>query len=764
MIRILLVDDEPDLLELVKRILEQKYGFSTVTAETGDEALQIFKEQSIDAIISDYSMPVMDGILFLRKIRELNNSIPFILFTIHEKEEIAIEAMKYGANTYVEKENLPQVVFAELAHAVTKSVELYRAEKNLKIQRDLAFANANAKSIEETLLVCTRAILDVTGMEGVAIYLVEEGELHLVTASGNQEGYLAQPVQTQILTLVTSIMKQHIPVFRDENEIIKTTPQLNELDNINSDICISMHHHGRIIGAAHIFSYQKHDTFDLSLQRFVSDIIVQVAGCISDRQAEEALKNSENRMKAMIRNLPGIVYQGHIDEERTMEFVSDAVFSLVGYQPIEIIHNAVCSWGSLIHPQDRVRIPQVITRAIEKNVMFRLTYRITTKEKKFRWVLEQGAGIYDTNGGLIGIEGIIMDITRQKLLDDQVRMFHTRLKTLFMLMNSGCAIFRSEGDVDSTILVDINNAAEEIEKKQKNELVGQPFKTIFNNADPSFHDALSGIIQDNKSRNLVKCKIKYPYGIRFFDIFLNIAPVDPEKSISEIFLIYTDVTSRVKTEQQIIASLREKELLFKEIHHRVKNNLQIISGILKLQSLRIDDPRAQEIIQECRNQVYSMASIHELLYNSKDIGKIRLEEYISKLVDHLKHEYEGVSTHLQFIVKTDPKIYLDIERCIPCGLILNELIMNAVKYAFDPDKEGEIRISFTQHEQSYHMQVADNGRGLPKDFDVRKSQSLGMELTSQLTHQLRGKLTISSEKGANFLVTFPITGEGRISI
>ena len=89
MIRILLVDDEPDLLELVKRILEQKYGFSTVTAETGDEALQIFKEQSIDAIISDYSMPVMDGILFLRKIRELNNSIPFILFTIHEKEEIA---------------------------------------------------------------------------------------------------------------------------------------------------------------------------------------------------------------------------------------------------------------------------------------------------------------------------------------------------------------------------------------------------------------------------------------------------------------------------------------------------------------------------------------------------------------------------------------------------------------------------------------------------------------------------------------------------
>lgn len=763
MIRILLVDDEPELLELEKRILEQKYGFSTITAESGENALEIFQNHPVDAIISDYSMPVMDGISFLRKVRELSNSIPFILFTIHEKEEIAIEAMKYGANSYVEKENLPQVVFAELAHAVTNSVELYRAEKNLKIQRDLALANANAKSLEETLLVCTRAILDVTSMDGVALYLHDE-VLHLVTASGNHPGYIEEEIQDQVFSLINTTIHQHIPCFRGENEIKNSSPRLFEQEKIYADICISMHHHGRTIGAAHIFSYQKHDTFDQSLQRFVTDIIVQIAGYISDRQAEEALKKSENRMKAMIRNLPGMVYQGHIDADRTMEFVSDAVYSLTGYHSAEIIQNAECSWGSLIHPQDRIRIPDVITRAIEKNVMFRLTYRISTKERKYRWVLEQGTGIYDSDGSLLGIEGIIMDITRQKILDDQVRMFHTRLKTLFMLMNAGCTIFRTEGDIDSTVLVDINSAAEEIEKKKKDDLIGKPFAHIFKNADPTIHDALTGILNDNKSRSLVKSWIKYPYGIRYFDVFLNIAPVGSESHIKEIFLIYNDITSRVKAEQQIITSLQEKELLLKEIHHRVKNNLQIISGILKLQSLRIQDPRAQEIIQECRNQVYSMASIHELLYNSRDIGKIRLEEYISKLVDHLKHEYEGISTRLQFIVDIDPHIFLDIERCIPCGLILNELIMNAVKYAFDPDKEGEIRISFTQDEKSYNMQVSDNGRGLPKDFDARKSQSLGMELTTQLTHQLRGELSISGQKGSTFLVTFPKSGEGRIRI
>ncbi|HOL41712.1 MAG TPA: histidine kinase dimerization/phosphoacceptor domain -containing protein, partial [Methanospirillum sp.] len=427
-------------------------------------------------------------------------------------------------------------------------------------------------------------------------------------------------------------------------------------------------------------------------------------------------------------------------------------------------HNAVRSWGSFIHPQDRVKILEVITRAVQKNVRFRLTYRIITRDNQYRWVSEQGTGVLDAEGNPAGIEGIIMDITKQKTLDDQVRMFHTRLKTLFMLMAAGCLIFKSDGTVKNTILIDLNRAAETIEQKTKNELIGTSFQQLFKTADPDLEKALAGMLEDKKSRTLQKCAITYPYGIRYFDIFLSSSPVGYERTDLEIFLIYNDVTNRVLTDQQIITSLHEKELLLKEVHHRVKNNLQIISGILKLQSMRIQDPRAQEIIQECRNQVYSMASIHELLYNSKDLGKIQVEEYINKLVDHFKQEYEGISARLNLRVMVDPDIFLDIERCIPCGLILNELIMNAVKYAFKPEAEGEIRISFTQDASSYRMQVSDDGKGLPKDFDIRKSQSLGMELTSQLTHQLRGRLEITSEKGTTFTIIFPKTEENRMKV
>jgi len=764
MIRVLLVDDEPDLLDLERRILEQKYGFSTITAASGKEALGILQSQSVDAIISDYSMPLMDGITLLRKVREIDNALPFILFTIREKEDIAIEAMNSGANFYVQKENLPQVVFAELAHNVTKAVELYRAERNLKIQRDLALANANAKSLEETLLICTRAILDVSGMEGVAIFLFEEKKLNLAIVSGSSDHYTRDSVQFQLQQMLHSVIHHKKMIFRDEEDIRALTPILVESGEIRSDACITMTHHGKTIGVVHIFTSSQITTYGLSLQRFISDIIVQVSGYISDRLAEEALRTSENRMKAMIRNLPGMVYQGHIDEERTMEFVSEAVYNLTGYYPRDIMHNAVRSWGSFIHPQDRVRILEVITRAVQKNVRFRLTYRITTRDNKYRWVSEQGTGILDAEGNPAGIEGIIMDITKQKALDDQVRMFHTRLKTLFMLMAAGCLIFKSDGTLKNTVLIDLNSAAETIEQKTKTELIGIPFQKLFRKADPDLEEALAGMLEDKKSRTLQKCAITYPYGRRYFDIFLSSSPVGYERTDLEIFLIYNDVTNRVLTEQQIITSLHEKELLLKEVHHRVKNNLQIISGILKLQSMRIQDPRAQEIIQECRNQVYTMASIHELLYNSKDIGKIHVEEYINKLVDHFKQEYEGISARLNLRVTVDPDIVLDIERCIPCGLILNELIMNAVKYAFKPDAEGEIRISFTQDVSSYRMQVSDNGRGLPKDFDIRKSQSLGMELTSQLTHQLRGRLEITSEKGTTFTILFPKTEEGRIKV
>ncbi|HWQ66831.1 MAG TPA: response regulator [Methanospirillum sp.] len=753
MTRVLLVDDEPVLLDLGRQILERKFGFSIDIASSGEEALSRVQSVRFDAIISDYAMPVMDGLDLLRKIREKDKQIPFILFTVKEREEVVIEAINSGANFYVQKEEKPHVAFAELAHKVTQAVELVRAEKNLRTQRDLAIACANSKDMEHILSLCIDAAKEASEFDAGAIYLTNEEEhLALASHSGFSSLYSGHTLQAHLIPLFYTLVRNQESIYRDYETLESFSRVLITEEKAGSDAILSITHHGRWIGLIHLASHTNQKVLSDPFQRFLSHILVQMAGHISDRIAEDALRESERTLATLIGNLPGMVYKCAPDNERTMEFVSEGCMALTGYPPKDLLFNQDRSFGSLIHPDDRVRMMEVINRALDRHAQFKLTYRLLTSSMKFRWVWEQGAGVYDDNGDLLSLEGFIIDITRQKVLDDQVKVSQHRLNMLFSNMNSGCAIFRETEEKGAFALIEMNSAAEAIEGRKKEDLKGRLFSDIFGHiADGALIHALNEMVKDEIPRTLSRILVEKKEGKRWREAYLSTSHLGNSR---EIFLIYNDVTDRVRDEESIIASLREKELLLKEVHHRVKNNLQIISGILKLQSMRTTDPITNEIIQDCRNQVYTMASIHELLYNSVDIGNIQVADYINNLINHMKQEYEGTDTIIDFIVKVDPNIYLDIERCIPCGLILNELITNAVKYAFESGGTGEVRVMFSHEDHTYIMSVSDNGRGLPKDFDVRTVKSLGTELVSRLTHQLRGDIKISGDPGTTVTVRF----------
>jgi PAS domain S-box-containing protein len=495
------------------------------------------------------------------------------------------------------------------------------------------------------------------------------------------------------------------------------------------------------------------------MQNSLIGIVVQIAGHISDRLAEDALRESQLKIKGILSNLPGMVYKCAFNEERRMEFVSEGSEALTGYTPEDLVEKQNPTYTSLIHPDDRLRMTEVIERAVARKVQFRLTYRIFTDSMKFRWVWEQGAGVYNTDGEVIGLEGFITDITRQKVLDDQVKVSQARLNMLFSNMNAGCAIFHEGEGENRFTLIDMNNAAEEIEGKRKEDLIGKPFQDFFPEPSTSLLiSALTDLVSSGKAQTLTRVPFDTADGRRWRDIFMTRSHLGHNR---EIFLISSDVTDQVHDEEQIIGSLHEKELLLKEVHHRVKNNLQIISGILKLQAMRTTDPVANEILLDCRNQVFAMASIHELLYSSPDISKIHVLEYVSNIVNHLKQEYIGVSTQIEYIIDVQEGIILDIERCIPCGLILNELITNAVKYAFEPEGMGVIRVSFSYQNNIYQMIVADNGRGMPTETS-EKTTSLGTELVTRLTHQLRGVISIVSNEGTTISIKFPDEDKGKI--
>jgi PAS domain S-box-containing protein len=222
------------------------------------------------------------------------------------------------------------------------------------------------------------------------------------------------------------------------------------------------------------------------------------------------------------------------------------------------------------------------------------------------------------------------------------------------------------------------------------------------------------------------------------------------------FVVGKDITERKLADKQIKTSLREKELLLKEIHHRVKNNLQVIKSLLRLQAGQIEDPRIAELFQECQNRIQSMAFIHERLYKSDQFSKIDFAEYIRELVDELYRSMRVSTKKVALDLRLD-NVMLGIDQAVPCGLIVNEMVTNALKHAFPPSFMGENKITISLKESKKHiaLMISDNGAGIPADIDVTRASSLGLHLIALLSQdQLNGELELKRDQGTAFNLRF----------
>jgi PAS domain S-box-containing protein len=223
---------------------------------------------------------------------------------------------------------------------------------------------------------------------------------------------------------------------------------------------------------------------------------------------------------------------------------------------------------------------------------------------------------------------------------------------------------------------------------------------------------------------------------------------------------WADISDRKIAEEKLKNLLREKEYLLKEIHHRVKNNLQIISSLLKLQSRHIEDPKALAMFRDSRNRVISMALLHERLYRSHDLAQIDAHEYISSLVKHLKNSFGSQPQNIT--ITTDIEhIFLNVDIALPCGLIVSELVSNALKYAFPHGEEGNISLSLRQDENICTLQVEDDGIGLPPNMESKKQQSLGLQLVHNLSEQLQGELLVENNPGVLYRLIFPLKNDSK---
>lgn len=222
-----------------------------------------------------------------------------------------------------------------------------------------------------------------------------------------------------------------------------------------------------------------------------------------------------------------------------------------------------------------------------------------------------------------------------------------------------------------------------------------------------------------------------------------------------VVTIWKNITDRKRAEDALRASVLEKEALLKEIHHRVKNNLQVVNSLLALQGESILDPQASALFLEAQNRVRSMAFIHELLYNARNVARVDFREYLLELTSYLYHAHGVDSDRVRLEIEVQ-EVALDIEKGIPCGLIINELVVNALKHAFPGGREGHIWVRMRPVDGKIFAEVEDDGIGIPSPINYKTTTTLGLQLVHTLIQQLKGDLSLNRDHGTHLTFNFPL--------
>jgi len=294
-------------------------------------------------------------------------------------------------------------------------------------------------------------------------------------------------------------------------------------------------------------------------------------------------------------------------------------------------------------------------------------------------------------------------------------------------------------------IVTINNATTDLLGYSKEELIGKPLEYLFKDQTGKNNSNLPHNISDTIV-NFETC-LKSKSG-EFIPVLLSKSVIKNENgNVMGIVCIGNNIVEIKEAEDKIKASLNEKELLLRELHHRVKNNLQIILSLINLQSNGIKDQEDLEIFRESQSRV-----IHEKLYQSADFASINFKEYIQSLVSYLLSYYSKTNITVDIDVEKD--LVLNMDTAVPCGLIINELVTNSIKFAFPEEKTGKIYIRLNQEDGSLILIIGDNGIGLPDGMDFETSQKLGLQLVKTLTDQLEGTVQYNGEYGTEFKIKF----------
>jgi PAS domain S-box-containing protein len=480
-----------------------------------------------------------------------------------------------------------------------------------------------------------------------------------------------------------------------------------------------------------------------ALGNVTNQMIASVSREISERRkAEEELRQSENKYRVLIENLPQKIFLK--DRNGTYISCNENYARDLGISPQEIIgKNDYDFFAKGIADKNLEEDRRIMELGKVEEIEDK--YIINGEERFIKMIK---IPVKDEEGEIIGVQGIFWDITGRKKAEEALRASEEKYRVVFE--TTGTAIIIVEDDMISMV----NTEFEKLSGYAKEEVEGKK----------SWRDFIIKEDLERIDRYYLLYKIDPyvvpdTYEVRAYDkygnikdIFMRIALIPNTKKMVVSLL---DITEHKKAEEKLRISFKEKEVLLREVHHRTKNNLQVILSLLDLQSLTIGDKKMLGGIKDIQNRIRSISMVHEKLYQSKDLSNVNLKDYIQELADALLKSYEGSKHRISLILDID-NIFISLDTITTCGLIINELLSNSLKYAFPNNRKGKIKLTIRKDSDGeIELRFSDNGIGLPQGLDFRNTKSLGLKLVQWLAEdQLDGKIILKRGEGTEFLIRF----------
>ena len=481
---------------------------------------------------------------------------------------------------------------------------------------------------------------------------------------------------------------------------------------------------------------------------------VSVGRDITDlHMAELELRQSEERYRDILDNASDLVFL--VDVKGEFTYANPAFFRTLGYDGSSLRRTNIQSIVSS-NQEDWIDV----LSGTNKELVF-------TKKDGTSLRMLGGASLQQNNKGeLTGLRGIFLDVSEMRAYKRDAMVQSAKLESIF---NSTKYLLMFTLDQELCVSSTNQNMENTLETRfgvcpEKGMdvvvlLTSLASEALYNGQLRLLKQAQRGVQQQ------FELPLTDQTGsIVWYQVFVN--PVRYDNQQEELSCIAYDITERKEIDQQIREALKEKEVLLQEVHHRVKNNLQVISSMLNLQRRFISDPLMLNILEESQNRISTMSFIHESLYQNSDFSSISFSSYLERLTNNLIHSYSKISCEVELVSKLDD-VHINLKQAIPCGLIVNELVSNSLKYAFIDRTHGKLVLRVQQKGEQLEIEVSDDGVGLPEGFSFESNDSLGVYLVQALTEQIDGVLIVNNNSttnalerstGTSFLVRFtPLT-------